>query len=113
MGTATHPPRTTWLRGLQIALLMWATFWLWFLIAGHWNQLEEGWPYVAGGVLAIAGITLAAFWWPVIGGAALVVAGIAAAIYFDHTFTRLTLALPMVALGMGLSMCPMAPAHRT
>lgn len=109
MQSATTSPPRPWRRWLQGLLLLWACFWIWFVVAGHWSEIGTGWPYVASGLVAIAGITFAALRWPTLGGAALVLAGIAAAVFFDHTFARLTLALPMVALGMGISMCPTGP----
>lgn len=113
MATTAHArPRMPWPRVLQGLLLLWAAFWIWFVVAGHWNEIGTGWPYIGGGLVAIAGITFAALRWPLVGGALLTLAGVGAAVFFDHTFARLTLALPMVALGMGIAMCPTGPAHR-
>ena len=114
MATATHAPRRfPWQRVLQGLLLVWAAFWIWFVVAGHWSEIGTGWPYILGGLATIALVTFTALRWPVVGGALLVLAGIGAAVFFDHTFARLALALPMVALGMGISMCPTGPGSRT
>jgi hypothetical protein len=87
---------------LRLALVLWAGFWAWFVIAASLGEPPPPpWWIPAAWLAGLGALVLLAWRRPAVGGLALAAAALASAVEFDRWDTRALLALPALALGLG------------
>jgi hypothetical protein len=99
---AAHaPPRwPVWL--FRAALLAWAGFWTWFVIAAGFGEsgIAKSWPYMLLFLVPITGFTALTLKWPRVGGTLLFAGGLFTAYYFWRMPVTVALfSLPPLVLG--------------
>jgi hypothetical protein len=105
MPTSRTPSLLRGLRfALRAALLLWAAFWAWFVLAVSLGE-DPAPPWWIPVAWLAALLVLVALGWkcPRLGGALLIAAAIAAAIAFPDPGARALLAVPAAGLGLGCS----------
>jgi hypothetical protein len=103
MSPSSTVPFPRFLRILLRALLVvWASFWAWFVLAVSFGEAPQPPWWIPVAWLGGLGTLVALCWrWPGLGGAVLVAAGTWAGIHFDDPGARALLAAPAIALGLG------------
>jgi hypothetical protein len=87
---------------LRAALLVWAGFWSWFVIAVTFGEEPAPPAWIPLAWFAALGALVALCWKrPTLGGLALTLASVWAAISFAHPGARALLAAPAFVLGLG------------
>lgn len=78
------PPHRQWpVWTIRAALLAWAGFWSWFVLAvGFGEDVSKSWPYMLLFLVPIVTLTSATLRWPRTGGALLLAGGIISAYFF-------------------------------
>ncbi len=79
-------------------LILWAGFWTWFTIGDGLHHGASSLPYVGGGLLLLAALSITAWRYPGIGAGCLFVGALAAAWWFSGWPAFLLLTLPALVL---------------